>query len=408
MSIKGLQKDMKKFAQQSQDITLEKVIENYYFVRSFGNVGVVITDEGVVVIDSTMSPVQAKKILSDIEQITDKPVCYLIYTHGHIDHVGGARVFKEAGAEIIAHRNVIRRLTKYTELDKFHYLINKRQFATSFESNETMESFVYPDIVFDQEYTFTLGGKTFQLTHGMGETDDQCIVHIKEDDVLFTGDFIIRSFPNIGNPAKDIRFAKEWSEMMQHIQELKPKLVFPGHGPYIHEESVFQELTEAYKEVTKYIHESVVASLNNNISLEKMIETIKLPKHLEESPYLAQFYGCLDFAIRGTYRRYTGWYDGNPTNLLPEKVHDVAKEINSLIGDEKIMARSEELIKRDKHRLALYLLDIIIESNSKLVKEALELKSKVVSQLSEKDENYMRKNIYNNAANELLQKANKI
>lgn len=57
--------------------------------------------------------------------------------------------------------------------------------------------------------------------------------------------------------------------------------------------------------------------------------------------------------------------------------------------------------------MALYLLDIIIESNGKLVKEALELKSEVVRQLSEKDENYMRKNIYNNAADELLEKAKK-
>lgn len=318
MGIENLQKDMKKFAQKSQEVSLEKVKNDYYFVRSFGNVGVVITDEGVVVIDSTLSPVQAKRILADIKQITDQPVRYLIYTHGHIDHVGGARIFKEAGAEIIAHRNVIRRLNKYTELDQFHYLINKRQFATSFESNETMEQFAYPDIVFDQEYTFSLGGKTFQLTHGIGETDDQCIIYIKEDDVLFTGDFIIRSFPNIGNPAKDIRFAKEWSDMMQHIQDLKPKLTFPGHGPYIDDENVFQELTENYKEVTKFIHESVVAGLNADKSLEEMVETITLPKHLEKSPYLAQFYGCLDFAIRGTYRRYTGWYDGNPTNLLPE------------------------------------------------------------------------------------------
>ncbi|WP_342431177.1 alkyl sulfatase dimerization domain-containing protein [Neobacillus sp. FSL H8-0543] len=407
MSIASLQNDMKNYASQNSDVVFEKVRDGYYFVKAFGNVGVVETDEGIVVIDSTLSTAQAEGILSKIRAVTNQPIKYLIYTHGHGDHVGGARVFKNEGAQIIAQRNVIARLERYKELNNYHYIINERQFATSFQMSNLWDEVLFPDIVYDQEYVITLGGKTFHLIHGKGETDDATVIHIPEDDVVFTGDFIIRSFPNVGNPAKDIRFAKEWALMMEKIRSLQPKITFPGHGPYINNPKIFDAHTTAIKESMEFVQERVVSGLNDGKSLEEILEGAKLPSHLEESPYLAQFYGCLDFAIRGTYRRYTGWYDGNPTNLYPEKSRTVAAEINSLIAnEEKILNRANELIQINKHRLALYLLDIIIESEGKLCKEAQNVKAEIVAHLSEVDENYMRKNIYHNASNVILKESN--
>jgi alkyl sulfatase BDS1-like metallo-beta-lactamase superfamily hydrolase len=398
MSILSLQTDMEKFSTQSKEVSFEKVDKDYYFVRSFGNVGVVFTSEGIVVIDSTLSVYQAEGILGKIREVSNLPIRYLIYTHGHGDHVGGAKVFKEEGAQIIAHRNVIKRLDKYSELQRFQNLINERQFATK----RTVVEYEYPDIVYDQEYVFSLGGKTFKMIHGIGETDDQSIIHIPEDDVVFTGDFIIRSFPNVGNPAKDIRYAKEWAKMMETIQGLNPKLTFPGHGPYINDARTFLEHTNAIKESMSFVHECVINGLNAGKSLEEILESTTLPDHLKESPYLKQFYGCLDFAIRGTYRRFTGWYDGNPTNLYPEKRRTVASEMKELIGDEeKILQRVRQLIQDNNHRLGLHLLDVIIESEGETLTEALTLKSTILTYLSEVDDNYMRKNIYHNAAKQL-------
>ncbi|MGM0901248.1 MAG: alkyl sulfatase dimerization domain-containing protein [Bacillota bacterium] len=402
MSIAKLEQSMQTFKQASKEVPFEKVREGYYFTPAFGNVGVVITDEGVVVIDSTLSKVQAEGILDKIKTVTEQPIKYLIYTHGHIDHVGGASVFKKAGAKIIAHRNVINRLDKYQELDKFHYLINKRQFATNFEETRSMNQFEYPEIVYDQEYVLPLGGKTFHLMHGKGETDDASIIHIPEDDVVFTGDFIVRSFPNVGNPAKDIRYAKEWAQMMGRIRDLHPKITIPGHGPVITDTAELDKVTTGFQESMSFVQESVVRCLNEGKSLEEMLEEIKLPSHLEQNPYLQQFYGCLDFAIRGTHRRYTGWYDGNPTNLLPEKESDISQAIVGLIGDEsKILEQAKTLLDQNRHRLVLHLVDLIIQADGKEKNEAIKLKVEVLLHLSENEENYMRKNIYANAAQEL-------
>lgn len=396
--MKNLQSDMKAYSTGVLNVTIEKVQNNYYFVRAFGNVGIVETEEGLVIIDSTLSVEHAKSILEELKKVTDKPIKYLIYTHGHGDHVGGARIFKEAGAQVIAHRNVITRLNKYKELNKYHYLINKRQFATDFKRTKVNDEHIYPDIVFDYEYQFTLGNKTFHLMHGKGETDDHCIIHIPEDEVVFTGDFIIRSFPNVGNPAKDIRYAKEWAEMMGRIRDLNPKITFPGHGPYITNKKDFDAVTLGYKEILETIHQHVVDYLNKGKSLDEIIQTIRFPSHLKKNPYLQQFYGCLDFAVRGTYRRYTGWYDGNPSNLLPETEDDIASEVIRFIADENvILERVSKLVKMKKHRMALHIVDFIIQGKGKLYENALEIKANILNELSLKDENFMRKNIYKNA-----------
>jgi alkyl sulfatase BDS1-like metallo-beta-lactamase superfamily hydrolase len=405
VSIIKLQQDMEKFTNKSKEIVFEEISQGYYFVRTFGNVGVVVTNDGVVVIDSSLSPAQAEGVLAKIKEVTEQPVKYLIYTHGHVDHVGGAKVFTREGAKVIAHRNVNSRLDKYKELDKYHYLINTRQFATNFQQGEMMSHFKSPDIVFDQEYVFQLGGKTFNLIHGKGETDDHCIIHIPEDDVVFSGDFIIRSFPNVGNPAKDRRYAKEWAEMMDKIRDLDPKIVFPGHGAAITDKKELELVTSGFKEIMQHVHKSVVKCLNEDKSLDEILEIIKLPKHLEANPYLQQFYGCLDFAIRGTYRRYTGWYDGNPTNLFPESVSTVTKEIRGLIEDEeKIINKAITLIDQNQHRLALHIIDLIILSEGEKLQEAMKIKSQILNHLSTIDDNYMRKNIFANASDELQKK----
>ena len=70
---------------------VDKITDGVYLARGFAiaNVGMVVTNEGVVIIDSTESPDAAKEILAKFQKITDKPIKYLIFTHGHGDHTQG-------------------------------------------------------------------------------------------------------------------------------------------------------------------------------------------------------------------------------------------------------------------------------------------------------------------------------
>lgn len=383
---------------KSDELELVSLKENHYFVSGFSNVGIVITDEGVVLIDTNTSKQFAQRIYDKIRDMTDLPIRYIIYTHGHWDHVHAAEVFKEKETQIIAHKNVIDRFYKYQHLNEYTYSLNNTQFQGKL--GITSYDFIRPNIVFSDNYQFSLGGKTFHIIHGKGETDDHCFVHIPEDKVVYSGDFFVSSFPNIGNPLKVNRFEKEWYETLEKILALRPVVLSPGHGRPIFGEDNIAEVIQPVIEVLQFIHKEVFRCLNEGLSLEEALEDITLPDHLDNHPYLQQIYGCLEFAIKGTYRRYTGWYDGNPTNLRPANTEDFAKEMFYLIKDPEILIkRCHTLMEEENYQMVLHLTDILIIADDN--NQAKELKQIALQKCRDKSTNFIMRNIYHESIQHL-------
>lgn len=376
------------------DSELYQLAEGHYSGVNFGfgNIGFVITSEGVVVIDSTVSPEGGEAVLAEIRKLTSLPIRYLIYTHGHADHVNGASVFKREGALVIGHRNVAHRFDRYSKLWSHHVAINGVQFRKSLFAADP--SFVYPDITYDQEYTFELGGKTFRLVHGKGETDDATVIYVPEDRVVYVGDFIIWAFPNIGNPNKVLRYEKEWYETLERVQSWNPKAVATGHGPALLDPELIKGAFSHNIEVLKLLHERTVEYINKGVDVEQAVAEIELPEHLLNSPFLAPVYGTREFVIRGIYRRYTGWYNGNPTHLAPAPAEDVRKEIIGLIGDaQAVLDRAKALRANGQIQLSLHLADLVI-SDQQLQKEAVQFKAEALLELADQSRNLFYHNFY--------------
>jgi len=383
----------------TDNIQLIEFKKDFYYVPGFGNVGIVMTSEGVVLIDTGINKDHAELIYHEIRERTKLPIRYIIYTHGHMDHVNSADVFKEPGTQVLAHENVIERFNKYVKLREHRTHIGSIQFDDK-TTNAKSYDFTYPNLVFEKEFEFSLGNKTFQITHGKGETDDQCFVFIPEDQVVYSGDFFIWAFPNIGNPLKEIRFEREWYESLEKINELQPEFFVPGHGELIVTKDRIQKALQDLIDCLRFVHDEVIRYMNNGKSLEEMLDLIKLPSHLEASEYITQHYGCLMFAIKGTYRRYTGWFDWNPTNLQPEKEKRVASEIVALIKEPSvILDRCKELTAQGEIQMAMHLLDLLILGDSN--GEAIKLKKQLTKKLSETNENFIMRNIYKQLANRM-------
>src|SRR5689334_25316205 len=99
-------------AAQTANFTLKEVGKGVYAAiavpdgKAGSNAGFVIGSNGVLVVDTFVDPVAAQELLSEIRKLTNLPVRYVFNTHYHLDHTGGNRVFAEAGATIVAHKNV--------------------------------------------------------------------------------------------------------------------------------------------------------------------------------------------------------------------------------------------------------------------------------------------------------------
>ncbi len=377
----------------SFSLEAQPVAEGVFFVQGMSNAGWVITDEGVVVIDTTLR-VSGPALLEEIRRTTDKPIRYIIYSHGHIDHVGGCQALAGEDTVVVAHTLVVDRLRKYEAMAPYNARINALQFHISVPE-DAFRGFRYPDVTYHDRHSFSLGGRRFDLYHARGETDDATFVHIPDAGVVFAGDLLISVFPNVGNPFKVVRYEREWAEALEAILSLDPQVVCPGHGPapYVGRGQI-QEVLSHNAEALRFLHQEVVRRLNEGQPLDQMVAQIRLPAHLEKSPHLRQLYSRLEFAVINIWRRYSGWYDGDPADLIPQPRQELATILRSLVGDDgKFMAHAEALLAQGRPLLALALLQVLLRAAPHL-REARALRARILERLFWEDECLMSRNLW--------------
>jgi len=372
-----------------EDLTFDQPLKDVHTARlPISGCAWIETGDGIVLIDTMIDPGISEKIF---EKINGK-IKYIIYTHGHGDHVGGAKAFMRDNPEVIANKYLPDRLDKYKMIAPYRARINAQQF--NLPEIVLKRDYVYPTTTFIGQMTLSLGDKTFELRTARGETDDVCWVHVPEINTAFIGDLLIRSFPNIGNPWKPTRFALDWVKTLEKIRSMNLDYVFyGGAGNYHTGEEVYKALTDNI-DVIRSLHDQTVDLINEGVHITEMIHQVEIPKHLKKSPYLNQTYSRTEFFVFNVYRWYHGYFDGNPAHLLPRPEQEVLKEIFNLIGEEdKILNRVKELIDRKRPYMALEILDIIFQVNPDN-KKVRGLRLKILESLHEEDACMMSRNVW--------------
>jgi alkyl sulfatase BDS1-like metallo-beta-lactamase superfamily hydrolase len=391
--------------------------DNCYMIAGMANTGVFNTKEGLAIFDLPIRQ-YAKKMFAQIRERTDKQVNYIMYSHGHFDHAFGfAPIIEEIKKkgwdmpEVIAHENCIKRFEKYRMLSEYHNWINRMQFASVagrrqdnlVSAHETLD----PTIILkgsDASYNFELGKIHFEVYHDKGETDDSIWLWVPEKDTLCTGDLMVSSFPNVGNPYKVQRYPKDWAIAMDKMLKMDAKYLVPGHGPLIEGKKKVKDVLLITSEAMHFVHDEVVKRLNEGKWFEQIYhEMLEIfPEKFKKHPILRPMYGCYRFAIHASHRLYHGWYNsGNPTDLFPSKSEEIAKEFLKLNSAESYLEHSRNLYEEGKLQLALHILDIVINgitNNKRLSYDALKLKFKILKKKSRKETSFIAVNIIDNAA----------
>jgi cyclase len=191
------------------------------------NTGFVIGDDGVAVIDTTASvdadgnfrTEPAKQLLATIRKLTKLPVRFVINTHYHLDHVGANAVFVDAGATVLAHRNV-RGWIHSDNLRMFGKDIKPQQKAF-------IEALLPPTVTYDQSMDLYLGSREIRLRSFPGHTGGDSVVLIPDAKVVFAGDlFWHNMLPNLIDAS-----TKPWIDTLDALVKNEADATFvPGHG----------------------------------------------------------------------------------------------------------------------------------------------------------------------------------
>ncbi|MFF4772772.1 alkyl sulfatase dimerization domain-containing protein [Microtetraspora fusca] len=338
-------------------IVLEAAPRTFFIQPGMVNVALFETDEGLLLVDCGCAG-DGPALLGAIRSISDRPLHTVVYTHGHIDHAFGLWAFLEEGErpEIIAHENLVGHFRRYMKTGGLNARINGQLPGPDGKRWPCEESdFAWPTRLFGDSLELTIGGETFVVRHGKGETDDAAWVWAPERGVIAAGDLVTGYLPNAGNPRKVQRFAEEWADAADEMAALNPAVIIPGHGDLVSGADAIRDELTAMSRYLRHIVDHALAGLNSGVPHDEIVETLRIPVELAGHPRLRAIYDKPEFICRNVIRRYSGWWDGHPANLLPAPKRDQATEIARLAGGvDALVARARELAEVDL-RLACHL-----------------------------------------------------
>jgi len=242
----------------SVNIKTTKVAGSVYMLEgSGGNIGVLVGNDGVILVDDQFAPL-SEKIKKAIASISDKPIKFIINTHFHGDHSDGNKVFGGEGAIIVAHENARKRMST----DYFFKAFKQEQKAMTYEG--------LPKITFAQSLTFNMNGETVQVIHIKdAHTDGDAAIYFKESNVLHAGDAFVRyGLPFIDDQGGGtIDGMINGAEQMLKIINNDTKII-PGHGQLSSKKDL-----QDYKKMLQTVRDRVVNGIKAGKTMDQIITT---------------------------------------------------------------------------------------------------------------------------------------
>lgn len=227
---------------------------------AIANIGFIVGDNCVAVIDTGGNPAQGFALKKAIKKTTAKPICYVINTHVHPDHIYGNIAFKQPGVKFLGHAKLARAMAT-----RGQYYIEKANEQLGLEL--TAKNIIPPDRSVKKHMTINLGNRRLTLTaHPTAHTDNDLTVFDKQTQTLWMSDLLfIEHVPVIDGSLKG------WLKVLNRIEKQHYKYVIPGHGSAVTDWPI---ALQAEKNYFNILLSEIREMIAKGQFLEQAIETV--------------------------------------------------------------------------------------------------------------------------------------
>jgi glyoxylase-like metal-dependent hydrolase (beta-lactamase superfamily II) len=280
-------------------VSFDQIGTGLYAYTSEGdpNTGVIVGDDGVMVVDAQATPAMADDVIARITKVTDKPVKYVLLTHFHAVRTLGASAFK--GVDILA-SDATRGLI--AERGKEDMDSEIARFPRLFRGAETIPGLTWPTITFPDQTSVWLGRREVRIMHiGRGHTAGDVIAIVPDAGVVFSGDLVeYKSACYCG----DAHFT-DWLATLDHLAELQANALVPGRGTALATTEMVKEGIELTSDFIATLYSSVQESVAKGLSLKEAFDFVRLTMDTKFKNF-AIYEHCLPFSVSRAYDEARG------------------------------------------------------------------------------------------------------
>jgi cyclase len=264
---------------------------------------IVITSDGVVVVDAQYTPFAARQVIAAIKKLTRLPVKYVITTHWHDDHIFGNQAYVEAypGVQFVAHDSTaayMRTQAKAHQVslansygaavprikdrlatgkdgtgkqipDSVLADLRRRQpLITAYAAEFKSVRLVYPTVTFDRALTLQLGQRTIEVRNfGRANTVGDVVILLPKERIAAVGDLVVYPVPYIygGYPTT-------WVGVMDSVRALGATTLMPGHGTVMTDFTYFDTVIDLLEALTSQVKDCIAKGM----SLEETKKAVNL------------------------------------------------------------------------------------------------------------------------------------
>jgi len=252
-----------------KQITFAKLGEGAYAFTAEGdpNTGVIIGDDGVMVLDTQATPLMAQKVMAEIRKVTDKPIKYVVLTHYHAVRVLGAAAFEPEN--IICSKRTYDLIVERGQQD---WESEFGRFPRLFQGHESIPGLTWPTLVVDGKLTVDLGNQKVEIWNpGRGHTAGDTIGWLPDQKILYSGDLVEYG----ATPYTGDAHLKDWPATLQILRDLKPRALVPGRGEALTTPEQCEEAMAGTQAFLTDLYETAQEGVAKGLELKEIFKLCK-------------------------------------------------------------------------------------------------------------------------------------
>ena len=239
-----------------------------YTAEGDPNSGIIVGDDGVLVVDAQPTPAMAGELIARVAKVTDKPIKYVLLTHYHASRTMGASAYKDA--TILASDSTRGLIAERGKADIESEI---GRFPRLFGAAETIPGLTWPTLTFPDELSVWLGRREVRIMHiGRGHTAGDVIAVVPDAGVVFAGDLVeYKSACYCG----DAHFT-DWPTTLYHLAEMQAVALVPGRGAALTTPEMVAEGIALTSDFIATLYGSVSESVAKGRSLKDAFDFVRL------------------------------------------------------------------------------------------------------------------------------------